>query len=225
MDVRGQMDRIYGGMAPEDIPWNRREPPDLLVQLVDSQLVSPCDAVDLGCGFGHYATWLASRGFRVTGLDISATAIEQARRHAADVGVSCRFVVADLTREVPEFDDRFDFAYDWEVLHHVFPEERQQYVNNVHRMLRPGGRYLSVCFSEEDPAFGGEGKVRETPLGTTLYFSSENELRDLFSASFDVETLGVVEIAGTPRLHRAVRAFMRKPGDDGHPIPSHRRPY
>jgi len=210
MDVRGQMDRIYGGTAPEDIPWNRREPPGLLVQLVESRVVTPCEAVDLGCGLGHYTRWLASRGFQVTGLDISATAIELARRAAADAGVSCNFVVADLTREVSAFDDRFDFAYDWEVLHHVFPEERQQYVNNVHRMLRPGGRYLSVCFSEEDPAFGGRGKIRETPIGTTLHFSSERELHDLFAPLFDIELLDVVDIVGSPRSHRAVRAFMRK---------------
>jgi SAM-dependent methyltransferase len=210
MDVLEQMERVYGRTAPQDIPWNRTEPPDLLRQLVESRFIAPCEAVDLGCGLGHYATWLASKGFRVTGIDISPTAIEQARRQASAEGASCRFVVADLRQPVAAFDAAFDFAYDWEVLHHVFQPDRPQYVANVHRMLRPGGRYLSVCFSQEDTAFGGAGKVRGTPFGTVLYFSSKRELRDLFAPVFELDLLGVVDIPGTTGSHRAIRALMRK---------------
>jgi hypothetical protein len=47
----------------------------------------------------------------------------------------------------------------------------------VHRLLVPGGKYLSVCFSEKDAGFGGTGKTRRTTLDTMLYFSSEDELQ------------------------------------------------
>jgi hypothetical protein len=49
-----------------------------------------------------------------------------------------------------------------------------------------GGKYLSVCFSERNHHFGGTGKYRETPIGTILYFSSEEELKELFSAYFKI---------------------------------------
>ena len=57
-------------------------------------------------------------------------------------GVLCRFVARDLTEIVQDLECSFGFGYDWEVLHHVFPERRGQYADNVHRMLRPGGKYL-----------------------------------------------------------------------------------
>jgi hypothetical protein len=43
---------------------------------------------------------------------------------------------------------------------------RKKYIENVYRIINPGGKYLSVCFSEKDLQFGGSGKYRETPLGT-----------------------------------------------------------
>jgi SAM-dependent methyltransferase len=214
MDIKTQMDGIYGTMAPEAIPWNTVDPPAMLVELVESGLVAPCDAIDLGCGAGNYAVWLASRGFHVTGVDVSAAAVGMAARLASARGVTCRFVQADLTAAVP--DDvacAFDFAYDWEVLHHVFPDARAQYAANVHRLLRPAGRYLSVCFSEADaPAFGREGKWCRTPLGTLLYLSSEQEIAALFEPLFGIDDLRTVEIAGRQGTHLAIKALMRRRG-------------
>lgn len=75
-------------------------------------------------------------------------------------------------------------------------------------MLRPEGTYLSVCFSERDPGFGGKGKTRTTPLGTTLYFSSEEELEALFDPCFDVLDLTTVEIQGKYTPHLANVAWL-----------------
>ena len=213
MDVKRQMDAIYGTLEPGAIPWNIETPPALLVQLVESGWVRPCDAVDLGCGAGHYAVWMATLGFHMTGVDLSPKALELARALAARRGVACEFVELDLTTDVSAMAGAFDFAYDWEVLHHVPPRERDRYVANVHRMLHPGGRYLSVCFSEEDQAdFPGDGKVRTTRLGTTLFFSSEAELRELFEPWFVIEALGPVEIVGRSGLHHPHRALLIRKG-------------
>jgi SAM-dependent methyltransferase len=204
------MDGIYRELALDEIPWNMEEPPELLVELVESGRVLPCDAVDLGCGAGNYAVWLVSKGFRMTGIDISPAAVELAGRLAAEKGVTCRFLAEDWLEDVGKLERSFDFAYDWEVLHHVFPKDREKYVDNVFRALRPGGIYFSVCFSEEDPDFGGEGKYRKTRLGTTLYFSSEVELRNLFESHFHIHQLGTSEIMGKYKPHRAVVAFMER---------------
>ncbi len=211
MPLKEQMNDIYQNLSLVDIPWNLEKPPDLLVELVESGRILPCRAADLGCGAGNYAVWLAAKGFQMTGIDISPRAVELAKALASKKEVSCRFVAADLTGDVEELGNTFDFVYGWEVLHHVFPENRDRYVNNVHQMLRPGGRYLSVCFSEkDDPSFGGEGKYRKTPLGTTLYFSSEEELRNLFQPLFEINELCTVEVPGKHRPHMAVKALMIK---------------
>ena len=188
------MDEIYRKMSPEDIPWNVEEPPGTLVKLLDNGSVQPCKAVEFGCGLGNYTRYLSCRGFDVTGIDISPTAIGIAKDNARKKGVTCTFIVADVLGDLKKVEGPFDFAYDWELLHHIFPKYRKKCVENVYGNLKPGGSYLSLCFSEKDPQFGGTGKYRETRLGTILYFSSETELRDLFKPYFRIEELNTVQV-------------------------------
>jgi len=191
-------------MPLDRIPWNSETPPDALVELVRSGRVRPCRAVDLGCGAGNYAIWLAGEGFEVTGVDSSPAAIGIAREKAEKAGVSSRFVVADLLGDLHEIGGEFDFGYDWELLHHIMPGDRPAYARNVNQLLNPGATYFSVCFSEEDPQFGGNGKIRTTPIGTVLYFSSESEIRELFSPFFIVQELKTLTVAGKFGTHRAI---------------------
>lgn len=208
--MNADMDEIYRRLSPEKIPWVIEEPPKALIDLVDAGDVRPCRAIDFGCGIGSYAIYLASKGFDVTGVDISPTAIKIARENAKNKGVRCDFVAADVLGDLREVRGTFDFAYDWELLHHLFPGQRNRYVENVCGKLNPKSRYLSLCFSENDPEFGGAGKYRETPLGTVLYFSSEGELRDLFGPYFHIDELRTIQIRGKFGSHLAVYAFMQR---------------
>jgi SAM-dependent methyltransferase len=203
------IDEIYRRMPLDRIPWNSETPPDSLVELVRSGRVRPCRAIDLGCGAGNYAIWLAGQGFEVTGVDSSPTAIQIAREKAEKKGVRCSFIVADLLGDLHGIDGKFDFGYDWELLHHIMPEDRSTYAKNVHSLLNPGATYLSVCFSEEDPQFGGpgKGKIRRTPIGTVLYFSSESEIRELISPYFTIHELKTITVPGKFGNHRAVYAL------------------
>ena len=119
-------------------------------------------------------------------------------------------MVADVLSDISELKQIFDFAYDWELLHHIFPENRTQYVTNVYRILNPGGMYLSVCFSEKDTYFDGSGKYRKTRLGTVLYFSSQEELHTLFSPCFTIVELKTIEIYGTIPPHVANLVIMQR---------------
>ena len=204
------MEKIYSETPPRDIPWNIESPPKGLVELVKNGRVQPCKTIDMGCGAGNYAIYLASVGFDVTGVDISPSAIALAEANAKEMGVACRLVVADVLGDLGEIAELFEFAYDWSLLHHIFPDKRKQYVETVHRLLVPGGRYLSVCFSEKEAGFGGTGKERRTPLGTVLYFSSENELRGLFEPYFDIATLETVQVEGKREPHLMNWCFMEK---------------
>lgn len=208
MNLRDQMEEIYRDLPPERIPWNLEQPPELLAGLVHTGRIHPCDAVDIGCGVGNYTVWFATLGFRMTGMDISPTALELAGHLASERGVTCRFLEEDITGDVVQHEHAFDFGYDWELLHHVFPEKRGAYVRNVHRMLRPGATYLSVCFSDRDSDFGGTGKYRKTPLGTTLYFSSEEEIERVFMPKFRILELDTTEIVGKYGPHLAIVALL-----------------
>ncbi len=198
------IDGIYRRMPLDRIPWNGEVPPAVLADLVRTGRVRPCRAVDLGCGAGTSAVWLAQKGFDVTGVDSSPSAIGIAREKAEKADARCRFIVADLLGDLHGIDGKFDFGYDWELLHHIMPGDRATYAKNVSALLNPGATYLSVCFSEEDPQFGGIGKIRRTQIGTVLYFSSESEIRELFSPSFAIQELKTVTVPGKFGSHRAI---------------------
>lgn len=210
MDIRKQMDTIYKDMPLKNIPWNLSTPPQLLIDAVNEGKIKPCKTVDLGCGAGNYSVWLAQQGFEVTGIDISAEAIRHANKLATAASVSCRFEVRDLLGDLNDFHNNFDFALDWEVLHHIFPDNRPQFIKNIYNILRPEGICFSLCFHEDDPAFGGAGKFRKTPLGTTLYFSSEEELTQLLKPFFDIIELKAIEVPGKYTSHIANVAWLKR---------------
>jgi SAM-dependent methyltransferase len=204
------IDRIYRNLPLERVPWNSETPPDQLVQLVESGKIPPCRAIDLGCGAGNYAIYLAAHGFDVTGVDSSPAAITIAIENARKHNVRCRLIVADLIGDIHEIPGLFDFAFDWELLHHIFPDDREKYVQNVSRILNRGAWYFSLSFSETDPQFGGTGKFRTTPIGTTLYFSSESEIRELLSPLFVIHELKTIEVSGRFGPHRAVYLLAKR---------------
>lgn len=204
------VDEIYQKVPLDKIPWNSETAPDALVELVQSGKVRPCKTIDLGCGAGNYAIYLAGKGFEVTGVDSSPSAIKIATENAQKKGFRCRFIVADLLGDLHKVKETFDFGYDWEVLHHIFPEDRENYIKNVYNVLKPGALYFSVCFSEEDPQFGDAGKFRKTKLGTTLYFSSESEIRDLLSPYFVIQELKTIEIKAIVGSHYIISALSKR---------------
>ncbi|MEW5925508.1 MAG: methyltransferase domain-containing protein [Candidatus Zixiibacteriota bacterium] len=155
MNIDEQMERIYRDIPPEKIPWNMPHPPDLLVEAVKQGKIKPCRMIDLGCGAGNYSVWFAQQGFDVTGVDISKNAIALATGLAASKGAKCKFIATDLLGDLSEFHSSFDFAFDWEVLHHIAPENRSRYLENVHGLLRSDGIYFSLCFSDKDIDFSG----------------------------------------------------------------------
>jgi len=208
--IKDQMEKIYRSIPLDKIPWNIETPPDILQNIVKTEKIKPCKVIELGCGTGNYVIYLSSKDFDATGVDISKTAIEIAINSASKKGINCNFISSDVLGDMAEVQDTFDFAYDWELLHHIFSQDREKYINNVHRLLNPEGMYLSVCFSEKSPQFGGAGKYRKTPLDTVLYFSSESEIVSLVEPLFEIEELETVEIQGKFAPHRAIYAFMKK---------------
>ncbi|ABK52262.1 Methyltransferase type 12 [Acidothermus cellulolyticus 11B] len=101
----------------------------------------PGRAVDLGCGEGRNAIWLARRGWQVVGVDFSTVALDRARAAARDAGVSVTWVQADLSEWQPE-PGSFDLA----VLAylHLPAETMSSVLAKAREALRDGGHLLLV---------------------------------------------------------------------------------
>jgi SAM-dependent methyltransferase len=126
------------------MPWEAG-PREELVELVESGRIAPCRAIDLGCGTGSNAIFMAEQGFDVTGVDFAPAAIEKARQRADTARVNVRFIVDDLT-DLREVKGSFDLLVDYGALDDLRPGDRDLYVRNVLPLTHPGSRYLLWCF-------------------------------------------------------------------------------
>jgi SAM-dependent methyltransferase len=122
------------------MPWEIG-PREELVTLVESERIPAGRAIDLGCGTGSNAVFLAQHGFQVTGVDFAKSAIEKAQTRAETAGVEVRFVVDDLT-DLRHVAGPFDFLLDYGVLDDLRPRDRDRYVESVLPLTRPGSRFL-----------------------------------------------------------------------------------
>ena len=77
-------------------PWETGRPSEELERVFAEQAIRPSRAIELGCGTGINAIWLAQQGFDVTAIDFSPLAIAKARERAAQAKATVRFVVADV---------------------------------------------------------------------------------------------------------------------------------
>jgi ubiquinone/menaquinone biosynthesis C-methylase UbiE len=100
----------------------------------------------LCCGAGTNTVYLAEKGFEVTGIDISPTALEYAKAKAAQTKAKVTFSVQNFV-ELPFGNEIFNFVFDMGCFHHVEPIDRSRFINGVHRVLKSSGLYMLTCFS------------------------------------------------------------------------------
>src|SRR5438876_8531777 len=103
--------------STKDTPWDSGEPSRELQRIVTEGQVRPSRTLELGCGTGTNAIFLAQQRFDVTAFDLSPLAIEQARSKAARAKVSVRFDQADILH-LPDLGGPVGFVFDRGVYHH-----------------------------------------------------------------------------------------------------------
>ena len=112
--------------------------------------LKPGRALDLGCGSGGNAVWLAERGWQVTAVDFSAVAIEKAKLRAADKRVEVEFIVSDVTAYQP--NGLYDLITSFYI--QLWPEQRARMLSGAVEALAPGGRLLFVSHDKSSPPAG-----------------------------------------------------------------------
>ena len=139
-------DKAYREHPIRDLPWELGRPREVLLEIVGGRLIHGHRALDICCGTGTNALYLAQQHFAVTAMDVSESAIDIARQKAEGSGARIRFLVADWLN-LPFEDKEFDLIFDMGCFHHVEPENRERFIRGVHRVLADGGWYMLTVFS------------------------------------------------------------------------------
>lgn len=161
-------------------PWDTNVPSRELRRLLDSSAIHFSDkhpaVVELGCGTGTNAIYLARRGFRVTAFDLSEVALAAARKKATAAGVHVDFRQADLCQlaDDDESNDlpRFDFVFDRGCFHCMRKVDLAGSLRTLERLTHAGSTMLVLTGNANDPSELGPPKVTESEL--------RNELGGLF---------------------------------------------
>ncbi len=171
--------------AAGQLPWDTGQPDPLLVELVDAGTIAPGRALEVGCGTGTNAIFLASRGFDVLGVDVSPIAIDMARAKLTHP-LRCRFETLDFLDAPPP--GPVDFVFDRGCFH-VFDdaETRSRFAARVAAALVPGGQWLSLSGSTEGPP-RDSGPPRRTARDLINAVEPHLELLTLRSADFNTQT-------------------------------------
>jgi cyclopropane fatty-acyl-phospholipid synthase-like methyltransferase len=188
-DHASGFDAMYAGQPP----WDIGRPQAAFVALADAGLIRG-RVLDAGCGTGEHVLMCANLGLDATGVDLAQVALRAAEEKARTRGLTARFIRQDA-RHLSELGEIFDTVLDCGLFHlPVFTEEdRASYVAGLRSVLRRGGHYFMLGFSDREPGTGG-------PLRLT-----QDQIRTAFADGWQIDSIEptIIEITTDPAGVRA----------------------
>jgi SAM-dependent methyltransferase len=148
-----------------DVPWDTDAPSPELARVVEGLPRGP--ALEVGCGTGTNAVFLAQQGFDVTACDVSPTALDRARERARAAGVSVRYVEADLLAS-PDLGGPWPLVFDRGVYHVLRRVDGPAYLRWLARVTPVGGWYLVQAGNANDGGDVGPPRVHAHELCAEL---------------------------------------------------------
>lgn len=127
------------------VPFFINSPDENLVQYAENKLIQPGKALDLGCGPGRNAIYMANQGWYVDAIDNSPEAIQWAKERAEDASVNVNFHLSDLFN-LHINESTYDLIYDSGCFHHIPPHRRMSYLALINKALKLDGAFAIACF-------------------------------------------------------------------------------
>ncbi len=143
--------------------------------------------LDVGCGRGFFAKHLAELGYRVIGIDFEKNIINKMNKEIKNWGLEgkLKFMEGDAL-DIPFEDKSFDAICDFGLLEHLYKEDWSIYVDEINRVLKPGGFYLNISLSRETLSFldfipkkSKDGNFQK--YGVNYHFFTKEEINNIFN--------------------------------------------
>ena len=143
-------------------PWDIGRPQPAIMRLAETGQITG-SVLDVGCGTGENVLYMAERGFAASGVDGAPSAVRKARAKAKQRGLNASFEVSDaLNLSVPERP--FDTVIDSGLFHVFSDEDRHRFTGSLGRVVRLGGTYFLMCFSDQQPGDWGPRRVTQAEI-------------------------------------------------------------
>ncbi|MDZ5471499.1 class I SAM-dependent methyltransferase [Bacillus sp. 31A1R] len=172
-----------------NIPFFANKPDENLVAYIKNNIIQTGRVLELGCGPGRNAIFLAEQGSKVDAVDISSESLQWGMERARDKQLEINFIEENIFNlEISE--STYDFVYDSGCFHHIAPHRRMDYIELVMRALKSGGHFAITCFVQGGELGGAEISdwevYRKKSLMGGLGFTEE-KLRLIFNEFEEIE--------------------------------------
>ncbi|GAA5161226.1 class I SAM-dependent methyltransferase [Pseudonocardia eucalypti] len=137
------------GITFDFLPWDIGGPQPALTELEQSGQIRS-EILDIGCGGGDNALFLAASGYQVVGVDIASPAVDRARAQARQRRLDAEFVAADATA-LTGYEGRFATVVDCTFSHGLTEQQRAAYLVAVHKACQPSALLHMICLSDSTP--------------------------------------------------------------------------
>jgi SAM-dependent methyltransferase len=141
-----------------DTPWEDDGYSPEMIQLFTHFIKKESSVLEIGCGSGTNAMWLASEGYNYCGVDISEEAIRIATEKAKQNNIDANFIAADILKNPPV--EKFDAVFDKGCLHGFTKEcDRADFAAVIYESLNEGGFWINISGNKDNP--DRDGSVEE----------------------------------------------------------------
>ncbi|MEH7225591.1 methyltransferase domain-containing protein [Bacillus sp. JJ1566] len=184
-EPKGFWENFYEDRTKE-IPFFKITGPDEnLVEYFNNGL-APKRVLELGCGPGRNAIYMAKKGCEVDAIDIAENAIEWGKERAKVEGVHIKFHCTSLFDY--EFETQsYDFIYDCGLFHHLAPHRRLTYIEILKRALKTDGLFAIVCFNTDGALDTSDWDVyKDKSLNRGIGYT-EKRLKEIFEKDFTIK--------------------------------------
>ena len=177
--------------------YHPESPDGIVVDLISILARKRAERVlDLGCGAGRHAMYLAESGFKTYGADISDTGLRLTKKRLESRKMEAEIIKCDM-KSMPYIQSCFDAVVCVQTIYHQKLKGIQETVSEIHRILKEGGLLLANFHSKRSSKYGKGIEVEENTFmqengpekGVLHHFFDENELRALlghFRVDFEV---------------------------------------